>query len=258
VETLRAANRIAAEDTRRTRGLLTHLAISGKPLTKLEAHASPRQIERLIEHLIAGEHVAFVTDAGMPAISDPGAALVRAASARDIAVVVIPGPSAVTAAVACSGLVDSGFCFLGFLPRRGNARSQSLERIASSREPIVLFESPARIAATLLDLARGAPERPAALCRELTKLHEEVIRGTLAELAGIEREWRGEITLVIGAGPGAERSVVDDAALDQKISERLAEGASSKQISTDLAAWSGRARRDVYARVERLKRGERS
>jgi 16S rRNA (cytidine1402-2'-O)-methyltransferase len=255
IETLRAATRIAAEDTRRTRALLTHLGIVGKPLSTLEAHATERQIERLLEHLLAGESVAFVTDAGMPAVSDPGSALVRAASAHEIPVVVIPGPSAVTAAVATSGLVDGGFSFLGFLPRRGRARSESLERIARSREPVVLFESPSRIAATLAELAERAPDRPAALCRELTKLYEEVIRGTLAELAALDREWRGEITLVVGHGPGSEQPAVDEAALDQKISERLAEGASSKQISSDLAAWSGRSRRDVYARVEHLKRG---
>jgi 16S rRNA (cytidine1402-2'-O)-methyltransferase len=250
--------RIAAEDTRRTRGLLTHLGISGKPLSTLEAHASERQIERLLDHLLDGESVAFVTDAGMPGVSDPASALVRAASAREIPVVVIPGPSAVTAAVAASGLVDGGFSFLGFLPRRGRARAEVLERISGSRTPVVLFEAPSRIAATLAELAEHAPDRPAALCRELTKLHEEILRGTLAELAQLDREWRGEVTLVIGQGTQPEPSPVDDESLDRKICERLGEGASVRQISTELAAWSRRPRRDVYARVEQLKRSQRT
>lgn len=245
---------MAAEDTRRTRALLAHLGITGKPLSALEAHASERDLERLVARLLAGESIAFATDAGMPGVSDPGAALVRAASAAGVSVVVIPGPSAVTAAAALSGLVDAPFRFVGFLPRRGGARAEALARIAATSEPVILFESPARVAATLGELARAQPERPAAICRELTKLHEEVVRGTLSELAVRDAAWRGEITLVLGAGAASSRDAVDDSALDARIAERLAQGASVKDVASELAAWSGRPRREVYARAERLKR----
>src|SRR5690606_17046998 len=197
IDTLRAVDRIAAEDTRRTRALLSHLEIGGKPLSALEAHADERAYERLLTELEAGKSVAFVTDAGMPAVSDPGARLVARARERGISVVVIPGPSAVTAAIAASGLVEAPFCFFGFLPRKGRARQRVLERIARASEPVVIFESPARLRATLSELAASMPERRVAVCRELTKLHEEIVLDSPARLAALEREWRGEITLVI-------------------------------------------------------------
>jgi 16S rRNA (cytidine1402-2'-O)-methyltransferase len=255
IETLKSVDRVAAEDTRRTRGLLTHLGISAKPLVALEAHASARAIERLVQRLEQGENVAFVSDAGMPAVSDPGAALVRLATERRVPVVVVPGPSAVTAAVAASGLIDAPFRFFGFLPRRGRARRDAIARIASEPDPVVLFESPARITATLAELASVAPERSAALCRELTKLHEEILHGTLAQLAALDREWRGEITLVIGRASAPAAAAFDDAELDGEIAGRLAAGASAKEISAELASRSGRPRRDVYARVQLVKRG---
>jgi 16S rRNA (cytidine1402-2'-O)-methyltransferase len=254
VDTLKIVDRVAAEDTRRTRALLSHLGISGKPLSSLEAHASERAVERLIAEIADGQSVAFVTDAGMPGVSDPGSRLVTLARSQGIHVVVVPGPSAVTAAVAVSGLVDAPFCFVGFLPRKGKSRQAAIRRILVAREPVVLFESPARIGATLSELAAQMPDRSAVLCRELTKLHEEIAHDTLRGLASLEREWRGEITLVIARAEAELEDEIDDAALDRCIAERLASGGSVKDISTELADWSGRPRREIYARVERLKR----
>lgn len=255
IETLREVKHVAAEDTRRTRQLLSHLEVHGKHLVALDAHATEKRIAGLVDRLIAGESVALVTDAGMPSVSDPGAALVRAAIERGVEVTVIPGPSAVTAAVALSGLVEGPFLFLGFLPRRGKKRHEAMERIARSVEPVVLFESPNRTQDTLEELARAMPERQAIVSRELTKLHEETVRGTLDELSA-RSEWRGEIAMVIGAGNGEAADAPDDAALDARIGELLAEGVSPRSVADELTAWSRRPRREVYARVQRLRRGQ--
>jgi 16S rRNA (cytidine1402-2'-O)-methyltransferase len=193
-----------------------------------------------------------VTDAGMPSVSDPGSALLRSAIRRGIHVEIVPGPSAVTAAVALSGLVDASFWFVGFLPRRGRVRAELLARIETFPDPVVLFEAPTRIAATLSELGARAPERQAALCRELTKLHEEVVRGTLAELASTERSFRGEITLVLGHS-SQPASVPTELDLDEEIARRLEDGASAKEIATELAATTGLARREIYGRVLSVK-----
>lgn len=253
VDALKSADRIAAEDTRRTRGLLSHLGITGKSLVSVDAHAGAAKLGALLDHAESGENVVFVTDAGMPGVSDPGGALVRAAAARGISVSVIPGPSAVTAAVAASGLVDSAFVFLGFLPRAGGKRRDALERVARTLEPVVLFEAPNRTAATLAELAASAPERPVAVCRELTKLHEETLRGTLVELALPEREWRGEIVIVLGPGRAAPATVPAD--LDDRIRELVSGGASTRDVVAALLPASGLSRRELYARVERVKAG---
>lgn len=249
IDTLKEADRVVAEDTRRTRALLSHLGIQGKPLEAVEAHATEQRIARVVEHLLSGEKVALVTDAGMPGISDPGMALVRQALQAEVPVTVVPGPSAVTAAVALSGLVTGPFFFAGFLPRAGSARKDALARLASSPEPCVLFEAPNRLKATLTDLAELMPTREVAVARELTKLHEEVLRGTVAELAAVEREYLGEVTIVLGPGPATEAEAIDDAALDARIDEELKKGVSAKDVAHRVAAWSGRPRREVYARV---------
>ncbi|MEZ4315041.1 MAG: ribosomal RNA small subunit methyltransferase I [Polyangiaceae bacterium] len=172
--------------------------MSGKPVDRLDAHARAEVVERAVGRLLAGESLALVTDAGTPVVSDPGTALVRAAAARGVRVVPIPGASAVLAAVCASGLVTGAFRFVGFLPRGGPERREALERVASTPEPVVLFESPERVAGTLRDLAAISPERAVAVARELTKLHEEIVRGTAGELAEDTREWIGELTLVLG------------------------------------------------------------
>jgi len=259
IEVLRACDRVAAEDTRRTRQLLTHFGIGGKPIDALHAHSEARDVERLVAHLRDGESIALATDAGTPGVSDPGDALVRAAIAAGVRVVPIPGPSAVLAALVASGLGGgAGFRFMGFLPREGPPRARAIAEACATPEPVVLFESPNRIAATLSELAEATPAREGCVARELTKMHEELVRGTLAELAALDREWIGEIALVLGAHtPESREATVDDAALDARIDEELARGGHAKSIAERLAAWCGRPRRDVYERVVARKSGAR-
>ena len=257
IETLRTCDRIAAEDTRRTRALLTHFAIAGKPLDSLHAHSSDEDVARIVAHLSRGEHVALVTDAGTPLVSDPGSEVVRAAIAAGVRVVPIPGPSAVLAALSASGLAtDSGFRFLGFLPRDGVARARAITRACDTPEPVVLFEAANRTTKTLGDLAAATPSRAACVARELTKMHEEIVRGALSELAALGREWKGEVAIVLGAhDPESREAAIDDAAIDARIDEELARGLHAKTIAERLAAWSGRGKRDVYERVIARKRG---
>ena len=250
VETLRGAGRVVAEDTRRTRALLSHLGISGKPVDRLDAHASARDVDRVLEALRAGERVALVTDAGTPLVSDPGAALVQAAAAAGLPVVAIPGACAAVAALSVAGFGGAGFRFEGFLPRGGPERRDAIARIAATPEPVVLYEAPQRTAETLADLARAMPGRAAMVARELTKVHEELVRGTLAELAGgAEREWVGEITLVLGPAVVEEGPRVSDEELALRIDEGLSKGRRAKDLAEELSLASGLPRREVYARI---------
>ncbi len=253
LETLKQTKHIAAEDTRRTRQLLTHFAIHERALHALDANASPRKLEELLALLENGEDIALVTDAGMPSISDPGTALVHAAQARGVLVSPIPGPSALTAAVAASGLVASNFLFLGFLPRSGRKRKDALTRIEKSPEPVVIFESPQRMTASLRELSERMPARACALCREISKLHEEIRPSTLSELAEREAEWRGEITLVIAAAETQEDEPIDITALEERINARLGEGATVKTIVSELTDEVAMPRRELYALVQRLR-----
>jgi 16S rRNA (cytidine1402-2'-O)-methyltransferase len=251
LETLRACHRVVAEDTRRTRQLLTHFAIVGKPIDALHAHSSSRDIARLAARLEAGESLALATDAGTPVVSDPGDVLVRAAIAAGARVIPIPGASAVLAALVASGLAgEGGFRFLGFLPREGAARRNAIGLACETPETVILFESPNRTAATLTELAEATPVRAACVARELTKVHEDVVRGTLAELAIPTREWLGEVVIVLGVhAPEKRIDVVDDASLEARIDEELARGTHAKAVAERLAAWSGRPKRDVYEMV---------
>ena len=253
LDTLKQTRHIAAEDTRRTRQLLTHFAILERSLHALDANASPRKIEELLLLLERGEDLALVTDAGMPSVSDPGTALVRGAHARGITVCPIPGPSAVTAAIGASGLVDASFFFFGFLPRHGRKRKDALARLEKSVDPVVIFESPQRIAATLRKLALKIPGRACTLCREISKLHEEITPSTLGELSQREGEWRGEITLVIAAAPPSTGEPVDLAPLEALIAARLAEGATVKTLVAELGDETPLPRRELYALVQRLR-----
>lgn len=253
LETLKQTKHVAAEDTRRTRQLLTHFAILERSLHALDANASPRKIEELLLLLDAGEDVSLVTDAGMPSVSDPGTALVRGAHARGITVCPIPGASAVTAAVGASGLIDSSFIFLGFLPRHGRKRKDALTRIEKSLDPVVIFESPQRIAATLRELSQKIPERACTLCREITKLHEEITPSTIGELSLREGDWRGEITLVIAAAEEQADGPIDLAPLEALITARLAEGATVKTLVSELGEETALPRRELYALVQRLR-----
>lgn len=254
LETLKSVELVAAEDTRRTRALLSHFQITGKSVLACNAYASESALHGLTERLAGGESIALVTDAGTPSVSDPGTELVRAAVAAGIEVIPIPGVSAVTAAVAVSGLVEGAFCFLGFPPAKGSGRRALLERVVTSREPSVLFEAPHRIQRTLAELAELAPLRAAVVCRELTKLHEELCRGTLAELAGDgERAWRGEITLVVDRAPEKSApSPEDSRVLEASILERLSAGESPRTVVEALLEGSGLARRELYRQVTEL------
>ena len=192
---------VAAEDTRRVRRLAAELGVrlAGAPVSYYDA-VETRRVPRLLDELRAGRDVLVVTDAGMPGVSDPGYRLVSAAAAEGFRVTVLPGPSAVTAALAASGLPSDRFCFEGFPPRRPGQRARRFEELSAEPRTLVFFESPRRLGTTLAELAGAfGPQRPAVVCRELTKTHEEIRRGTLDELAAWAADGvRGEITLVVG------------------------------------------------------------
>ncbi len=253
LDTLRQTRHVAAEDTRHTRQLLTHFAIHERSLHALDANASPRKVEELLTLLESGEDVALVTDAGMPSVSDPGAALVRGAHQRGVVVCPIPGPSAVTAAVGASGLIDGAFLFLGFLPRHGRKRKDALLRVEKSEDPVLIFESPQRMSQTLRELAERMPSRACTLCREISKLYEEITPSTLLALSQREAEWRGEITLVIARAEARDDAEVDLAPLEARITGRLAEGATVKTLVGELSDETTLPRRELYALVQRLR-----
>jgi len=257
IDTLRTCDRVLAEDTRRTRQLLSYLGITGKPVERLDAHANAADVERVVARLAQNERLALVTDAGTPGVSDPGEAVVLAAIAAGAAVVPIPGASAVLAAVVASGLAGDGrFRFVGFLPRDGPPRRAAIALVCDTPEAVVLFEAPGRVRDTLRELADATPERGACVARELTKVHEEFVRSTCAGLAEDEREWIGEIVVVLAAHTPDDRTArVDDAAVDARIDESLSRGEHVRSIADRIAAWSGRPRRQVYERIlERKKR----
>ncbi len=241
---------LAAEDTRRVRRLAADLGIvlAGRVLSYFEGNEAARTPELLLA-LAGGQDVLLVTDAGMPSVSDPGFRLVRAAVADGHHVSCLPGPSAVTTALALSGLPCDRFCFEGFLPRKAGARDSALAELAAERRTMVFFESPHRIAAMLTALAAAfGPQRRAAVCRELTKTYEEVRRGPVAELA----EWaagdvRGEITVVVEGAPVPEPP--DAAALAAEVAVLQAEGSSRKDAIVAVARRLGVPKRTVYAAV---------
>ena len=252
VTTLQQVDRIVAEDTRRTRALLSHLGIVGKPLQCVQAHSDPSRVVDVVNALRSGQSVALVTDAGMPGISDPGACLVSAAFAAGIDVQVVPGPSAVTAALSISGIVEGPFYFLGFLPREGKRRRAALEKLIHCPDAVVVFESPFRAQATLRDLAQRQPDRNAAVCRELTKLHEQVIRGTLQQIADQSLVARGEFVIVLGPQTSKTESDLAELSLtDEALLERLSQGLSPRTLLDELGA-TGKQRRDLYARLTQL------
>ena len=256
VEALAGADVVYCEDTRRTRALLTHAGIKGQKLVAMDSHREAAAVARVVETLRAGGTVALATDAGMPAVSDPGARLVAAVLAAGEEVAVVPGPSAALAALVLSGLPTDRFVFEGFLPRKGADRAERLAGIAVESATTVVFEAPLRLAATLTDLARACgPGRRVAVARELTKRYEEVWRGTLvraAELAAAFQS-RGEHVLVIeGRAPGADAP--DNDTLAAAISTRLAAGESARDAAHAVAADLGVPRRRAYALALEVKR----
>ena len=208
--------------------LESHFGIGAKAArTRCTRTPSDRDVARAAEALEKGESIALVTDAGTPSVSDPGDALVNKAIACGVRIVPIPGASAVLAALVASGLAGgAGFRFVGFLPRDGAGRHAAIALVAATAEPVILFESPERTADTLTELATAMPSRGAAVARELTKMHEEVVRGTLVELAA-PREWRGEVAIVLGPwAPESRQDEVNDAAIDARIDRELDGGSS--------------------------------
>jgi len=252
-DTLKRAAVVAAEDTRHTKPLLAH-AGSRAELVSFHAHSTERALERVLRLLGGGKDVALVTDAGTPAVSDPGAALVAAARARGIPVVTIPGPTAVGAALAVSGLTADRYLFLGFLPRKGGERRRLLETVAASQWTVVLFEAPNRVAALLADLAAACGEdREAAVARELTKIFEETRGGTLAELAALyaEAPVRGEVTVIV-AGTGKPPRAAAPPDLEERARALLADGMSRRDVANRLADETGISRNTAYRVVTEL------
>ena len=251
---LRAVPVVAAEDTRRTRGLLTHLGATPQ-LLSYHAHSDHKRLETLIEILLDGRDMALVSDAGTPAVSDPGTDLVAAARESGIAVVPIPGPSAVATALSATGLKGDRYLFLGFLPRKGGERARLLARAVQEEWSVVLFEAPTRLADLLADLAKVAgAARRAVVARELTKLHEEFRIGPVAELAQyyLEHPARGELTVVLeGTGSPAEPPDRTEEA-KQQAGRLLAEGLTRREVVRRLSESLGLSRNDAYRLVMEL------
>jgi 16S rRNA (cytidine1402-2'-O)-methyltransferase len=247
IETLSNASVVCAEDTRTAIHLMRALGIENRPrLIALHEHNERERAADVVE-LARDADVVVLTDAGMPAISDPGFPLVAAAAAADVTVTAIPGPSAVLTALAVSGLPTDRFAFEGFPSRRSAERRRAFAALAGEQRTLVFFESPHRLGDTLADMAGAfGADRPATVCRELTKLHEEVRRGTLGSLA----EWaadgvRGEICVVVGGASAAR----DDVDLDEGVRlvlERVAAGSRMKEASAAVADATGLSRRDLY------------
>jgi 16S rRNA (cytidine1402-2'-O)-methyltransferase len=251
VEVLRAADLVACEDTRVSGKLMTRLGLD-RPLTPYHEHNAERARPALIARLKEGAVVALISDAGTPLVSDPGYRLVRACVAEDIAVTALPGASAVTTALQLSGLPNERFLFGGFLPNKANARRQTLRELAQVPATLVFFESPNRLGDSLADMAAVLGARPAAVARELTKLHEEVARDDLFALANryADAPPRGEVVVVIGPPDAPDSAGPED--IDARLRAAVADGASVKDAAALVAAETGHPRRDIYARALKL------
>ena len=257
-EELAHADVVAAEDTRRLKRLTTELGVTvqGRVVSYFEGNEASRTAG-LAEALKGGDRVLLVTDAGMPSISDPGYRLVVAAVEADVRVTAVPGPSAVLTALAVSGLPVDRFCFEGFLPRRGGERSRRLAELAEEPRTMVFFEAPHRTEAALTAMAAALGEdRPAAVCRELTKTHEEVVRGGLAELARWAADGvRGEVTVVVSGRTGPAVVPSGPAELAELVAAEEAGGSSRKDAIRTVAQRAGMPKREVYDAVHRPREG---
>jgi 16S rRNA (cytidine1402-2'-O)-methyltransferase len=253
-QALADADTIACEDTRRARALLSHLGVpAGRRLLAVHDHNEAAQVRRVLELLDRGRRVALVTDAGMPAISDPGERLVAAATAAGHTVEVVPGPSAALAALVVSGLPTARFCFEGFLPRRGGGRTQRLAQLAGEPRTIVLYEAPHRVRQTVTDLATAlGGDRGVAVARELTKAFEEVWRGNLAGAVTHlgQREPRGEYVIVVAGAPPPEPPTEHD--VEAALRARVASGTPKRAAVAEVAAALGVPKRQVYDVATRL------
>jgi 16S rRNA (cytidine1402-2'-O)-methyltransferase len=245
LEELRAADVVLCEDTRHTRVLLDRHGISARLLSYHEHNEAKRTAE-LVPRLLAGERVALVSDAGLPGISDPGARLIGAALDAGVPVSVLPGPSAAETALVASGFAADRYQFVGFLPRGAKALRALWDEATLRRDPVVAFESPQRLPATLRSLAEVDGERPVAVCRELTKKFEEVVRGSARELAErFAQPPKGEITLVLG--PGATAEDADEAVV--AVAELVAAGVPRRRAAEVVARLTGTSRNELYRRT---------
>ncbi len=244
---LREADVIACEDTRQTRKLLDHYGVA-KPTVSYHEHNETVRTPELIERLRAGARVALVSDAGTPLISDPGYRLVAAAVENGIRVESVPGPSAAIAALAASGLPSDAFYFAGFLPARSTQRKKALARLKDIPATLIFYEAPHRILNTLAEIEEVLGERPVVLGREITKIHEEYLRGTPAELLKTRMALKGELTVLVGraAGPAAG----DEVTLLEAVEAHLRSGLSRMDAIKAVARERGLAKRDVYREVE--------
>lgn len=248
-EVLGACDAVVAEDTRHSGNLLKHLGLK-KPLLSLPAFDEAARVEPLLRRLLAGESLALITDAGTPAVSDPGGILVRRAVEQGIAVMPVPGASAAVAAVSVSGFPEGRFHFAGFLPRKAKDRARMLEELRALRAQLVFYESPQRLAQTLADLRAALGDRPALVARELTKLHEELARGALSALE--ERfagEVRGEVVVVVSGA--REEAPANAADLESEVRSRLARGDHPRDIAESLSA--KHSKRAIYQLALKLK-----
>jgi 16S rRNA (cytidine1402-2'-O)-methyltransferase len=246
-DVLAGADVVCCEDTRRTGKLLALAGIGRRPFVVLNEHSEEREVPRVVERIERGQRVALVSDAGMPAISDPGERLVAAVVAAGLAVEVVPGPSAAVAALVVSGLPAGRFVFEGFLPRKGPARRQRLAAVAAEPRTTVLYEAPHRLARTLADLVEVCgEERRVAVAREITKLHEQVWRGTLAGAVAwvAEREPPGEIVLVLQGAPVA--GPPGDADIVAAVRSEMAAGSSARDAARTVATRLDVPRRRAY------------
>lgn len=256
-QVLAGVHRIACEDTRRSGLLLHQLGLRGRDhgprLLSFHQHNQAARLPELLAALQAGEAIAVISDAGLPGISDPGEILVAAARAAGLAVICVPGPSAVTTALVSSGLPCGRFCFEGFLPPRATQRRQRLQELAPDERTLVLYEAPHRLLDLLEDLLATVGDRPLQVARELTKRHEEQVGPTVA--AALEHFRRtppqGECTLVLGGAPAAAPAAWDEAALRQELAALVAGGLSGRDAARSLAERSGHSRRDLYALLHR-------
>ena len=252
-EELAGADVVAAEDTRRLRRLCADLGVT--PAGRVVSYFEGNEVSRtpsLVEALLAGDRVLLVTDAGMPSVSDPGYRLVAAAVAADVPVTAVPGPSAVLTALAVSGLPVDRFCFEGFLPRKAGERSRRLGSLAREERTMVFFEAPHRTAVALAAMAESfGADRAAAVCRELTKTHEEVRRGGLAELVTwAEPGVRGEVTIVV-AGAVPETVAADPASYRAAVADLETDGVRRKEAIVQVARAAGVPKREVYDAIHR-------
>lgn len=247
-EALTGADLIACEDTRRTGRLLQLAGIPKRPLMVANEHTEHDRSRHIVDRIAAGETVALVSDAGMPGVSDPGQRVVAAVAGAGLPIEIVPGPTAVISALVASGLVNDRFVFEGFLDRKGSARSKQLAEIASQPRTTVFYESPKRVAKTLVDLIEVCgPDRSAAVAREITKLHETTVRGTLAELSArlAETAPRGEYVIVVAGAPPMRVEWADED-LRAQVEAGVEVGLTRRDAVTQVATQTGVSRRRIY------------